>query len=254
MAILPAIAIGMCDMTARVLVADDNPLSLEFLAAAILGFGLGCETAADGEAALAKASAHAFDLVLLDARMPRRSGAEALAAIRRGRGPSSAVPARATTAAATPETRAALLGAGFLDVLLKPLAIAELHAALLAHVPSRDEMATAAVARLDDRSALAAAGGDAAIVAALRGLFASELDALPAEIRQIGARRDAAALHERLHRLDASAGFCGAPTLKAAAATLRSTLAASPEWPDRAMDDFLAACERVRALLAHASG
>ncbi|MBN8726097.1 MAG: response regulator [Xanthomonadales bacterium] len=239
-------------MTARVLVADDNPLSLEFLAAALLGCGLECETAADGEAAVAQASASRFDLLLFDARMPRRTGAEALAAIRQGRGPSAGAPALATTADAPPQTRAALLAAGFIDVLPKPIAVAELHAAVLAHLPSRGGTAAAGIDALDDHGALAAAGGDASIVAALRGLFAAELDALPGEIRQIGARRDAAALHERLHRLAASAGFCGAPSLKAATTTLRTAVAASPEWPERALGDFLAACERVRALLAQA--
>lgn len=241
-------------MSARVLVADDNPLSLEFLVAAIQGIGLACEGADDGEAAIALAANRAFDLLLLDARMPRRSGAEALAAIRQGQGASRLAPALATTADATPETRVALLGAGFADVLLKPLCIADLRARVLAHLPGDGSAAIDGTVRLDDHGALAATGGDAAILAALRGLFAGELDALPAEISSIGARRDASALHERLHRLDASAGFCGAPALQAAATRLRRAVAMSPDWPEHALADFLATCARVRALLVQALG
>jgi len=241
-------------MAARVLVADDNPLSLEFLAAAIVASGFACETAADGEAAIAQASASPFDLLLLDARMPRCSGAEALATIRRGGGPSSHAPALATTADAEPETRAALLAAGFRDVLVKPLAIADLRRALSAGLSAHaGASATGPLEGLDEHRALAAAGGNAAIVAALRGLFAAELDALPAEIRQIVARRDVAGLHARLHRLDASAGFCGTPDITAAAAALRKACVATREWPEHAIGDFLARCARVRALLAQAT-
>jgi HPt (histidine-containing phosphotransfer) domain-containing protein len=105
---------------------------------------------------------------------------------------------------------------------------------------------------LDDAQALSAAGGDMAIVAALRGLFATELDALPAEIEALAMRSDIAGLRDRLHRLDASAGFCGAPTLQAAISRLRRSLDGA-HWPAGPLDGFLATCARVRDALG-ASG
>jgi HPt (histidine-containing phosphotransfer) domain-containing protein len=84
---------------------------------------------------------------------------------------------------------------------------------------------------------------------ALRDLFARELEALPAEIAAIAARRDKVAMRDRLHRLDASAGFCGAPAVVRAAAMLRQLLDGEA-WPERGVADFLAVGERARARLA----
>jgi CheY-like chemotaxis protein/HPt (histidine-containing phosphotransfer) domain-containing protein len=229
----------------RVLVADDNPLSLTFFLEALQTLGCAGESAADGAEALTHARASAFDLLLLDVRMPRLGGAEVLALVRADPGPSQATVAVATTAAAEPP--AGLLAAGFAEVLHKPVDLAGLQRVLARHLPL--PTADCAVPAFDDAQALAAAGGDAAIVAALRGLLAAELDALPVEITAIDAARDAAALHERLHRLDASAGFCGVPALGDAGSRLRAALAAG-EWPQSAIAQFLRRCGEVRALLA----
>jgi CheY-like chemotaxis protein len=231
----------------RALVADDNPLSLQFLAEALAACGMECVGASDGMEAFGHASERAFDLLLLDARMPRLDGASALARIRAQAGPSRHAVALATTADTMEATRVALLDAGFAEVLVKPFGIEALRSALVrSAIPcaSADEAGL-----LDDDRALATAGGDAAIADALRVLFVQELDALPAEIAVIGARADRAALHERLHRLDASAGFCGAPGLAVATSRLRARLDA-PDWPEHAIDDLLAAAARVRAMLA----
>jgi len=56
-------------------------------------------------------------------------------------------------------------------------------------------------------------------------------------------------LRDRLHRLDASAGFCGTPALARANAILRATVDAQNVWPKAAIADFLAACAAVRAKL-----
>lgn len=230
----------------RVLVADDNPLSLHFFADALHTLGCRAETAIDGAEALRLANASRFDVLLLDARMPRLDGADVLAQLRAGTGASRQAIALATTAAAEARIDAGLLAAGFVDVLHKPLTVAELRAALARH--SIDAAEAGHDAPLDDAHALAAAGGDATIVRALRGLLAAELDALPAEMAAIAAARDANALRERLHKLDASAGFCGAPALGEASASLRTALK-EVDWPDHAVARFLRTCTQVRALL-----
>lgn len=229
----------------RVLVADDNPLSLAFFTEALRELGCTSGSAADGLQALALARASAFDLLLLDLRMPGLGGAEALAQLRASPGASRTATAIATTAAA--ETPDGLLAAGFAAVLHKPVDLAGLRQALARHLPV--PAAVHGAPALDDAQALAAAGGDAAIVAALRGLLAAELDALPSEIAAIGSARDSEALRERLHRLDASAGFCGAPALSEAGSRLRAALAAA-EWPQSEIGQFLKRCSEVRALLA----
>ncbi|MEP7097189.1 MAG: response regulator [Dokdonella sp.] len=228
----------------RILVADDNPLSLRFLADALAGMGHEIVEAEDGGVALARADESACDVLLFDARMPNLGGAQALALIRTQAGLSQHAIALATTADNDRATHATLRAAGFVDVLVKPLDVNTLRSAIAQQVPGfgvGDES-------FDDSQALAAAGGDAAIVTALRGLFAIELESLPSELARFCERQDATAVRERLHRLDASAGFCGVPALVRAAATLRSALDRSA-WPSIALVQFHAACERTRILL-----
>jgi CheY-like chemotaxis protein/HPt (histidine-containing phosphotransfer) domain-containing protein len=265
----------------RILVADDNPLSLRFLADALADAGIEVAEADDGPAAVRLANESAFDLLLLDARMPGLDGAAALARIRAGGGPSRHAIALATTADDSAGTAAALRGNGFAEVLPKPLRIDALRAAVASHLRTAAFAAHERPARaarvedradqdradedranqdradedradddtLDDEQARRAAGGDEAIVAALRGLLVTELEALPAEVAAIAARDDRPALLDRLHRLDASAGFCGVPALVAASARLRDRLG-DENWPGAGVADFLAACERSRERLS----
>jgi CheY-like chemotaxis protein/HPt (histidine-containing phosphotransfer) domain-containing protein len=250
----------------RILVADDNPLSLRFLADTLADAGADVGEAVDGLAAVRCADDSAFDLLLLDARMPGLDGVAALARIRAGGGPSRHAIALATTADDDAATAAALRECGFTVVLPKPLRIDALREAVARHLPVGTAFASAPSRRdasihavrdvdphddvtLDDEQARRAAGGDEAIVAALRGLFVGELEALRAEMEAFAARDDRAALRDRLHRLDASAGFCGVPALVAASARLRGLLD-GVAWPAQGVADFLAGGERARRRLS----
>ncbi len=236
-----------------ILVADDNPVSLSFFADALATLGLSSELAHDGIETVARASRTRFDLLLLDARMPGLDGAEALARIRAQVGPSREAPALATTADASDPVRAELIDAGFAGVIAKPVTVDALRAALARYLPIAAGAGSRPANRsddgLDDGRALAATGGDASILAALRGLLIGELDKLPAEVADLVARGDIAGFRDRLHRLDASAGFCGAPALVRACAKLRVVLDTVAGPPDAAAQAFLAACADVRARL-----
>jgi HPt (histidine-containing phosphotransfer) domain-containing protein len=172
-----------------------------------------------------------------------------LAHVRAHDGPSQRAAALATTADDSPATAATLRASGFADVLPKPLRVEALREAVARHLPAPAERIMPGGDALDDEQARRAAGGDMAIVVALRALFVGELEALPAEIEAMALRGDREALRERLHRLDASAGFCGVPALIAAAARLRSLLD-GPTWPTKGVADFLAAGERARGRLS----
>jgi CheY-like chemotaxis protein/HPt (histidine-containing phosphotransfer) domain-containing protein len=252
-AILPALPLlRVPTAVPNILVADDNPVSLRFFADALAMLGASSELAHDGIETVARAGRTRFDLLLLDARMPGLDGAEALARIRAEAGPSQSAPALATTAEAGEAVRLRLAEAGFAGVIAKPVTVDALRASLARYLPDICGGARSAKSRadgLDDASALAATGGDASILAALRGLLIAELDALPAEIIDFGARGDVAALHDRLHRLDASAGFCGAPALADACAALRTAFDTGAEWPFAATEAFLSTCADVRAQL-----
>lgn len=228
-----------------VLVADDNPLSLGFFREAIALAGHEVAAAADGAEAVALATTQRFKLILLDTRMPIVDGPEALRRIRAAPGPSRRAPALATSADAG-ISRAILSDAGFDDVLVKPIAMDALHA-MLEHYLGPTTAAPDAV--LDDAMAAQKTGGDTAIVTALRKLLAGELDALPGEVRQFERHADTRALRDRLHRLEASAGFCGASALALAVGKLRAHLDQHSGWPESAVSELMQVSAGTRRAL-----
>lgn len=207
----------------HILVADDNPISLRFLEEALNQLGATCVLAEDGIAAMRSAKAERFDLLLFDANMPNLDGIGALEVIRSGSGLSKQSIAIATTASSEADVHARLLVGGFSTVLSKPLSIADLESTLQRYFPDTADT-TRSRAALDDASALAAVGGDRTILNALRELLAAELLHLPNEIAEMSDASDFPVLCDRLHRLEASAGFCGASALSDAIIALRATI------------------------------
>jgi CheY-like chemotaxis protein len=230
----------------RVLVVDDNPLSLRFFEDALSTLGLACTVAGSGAEALRQAALTCYDLLLIDACMPGMDGIAVLGNLREGRGASRSAPALASTAASA-QAHAALRAAGFVDVVPKPIALSALHALLAAHLPGwNTEVFSRDSACLDDPRALAATGGDRSIVRALRGLLVLELDAVPDEFRDLAERKDIGGMNDRLHRLAASAGLCGAASLGRAVDALRNVLTANEPARDAALERLLAACAETR--------
>ncbi|MEO8460460.1 MAG: response regulator [Dokdonella sp.] len=217
----------------HILVADDNPISLRFLEEALNQLGASCVLAEDGIVAVRSAKVERFDLLLFDANMPNLGGIGALEVIRSGSGLSKQSIAVATTAASETAAHEHLLASGFSAILSKPLTIAELQSVLTRYLPCTLG-ATRSQTSLDDASALAAVGGDRTILNALRELLAAELTRLPDEMEELTGASDVPVLCDRLHRLEASAGFCGASALSEAIITLRASIdsdlrAPSPE-------------------------
>jgi CheY-like chemotaxis protein len=105
----------------RVLLAEDNPINALLARTLLMRAGCIVTTAQDGEEAVTVAAAAAFDLILLDIRMPRLDGFEAAIRIRAGGGPSAAAPMIALTADAGDEERAHAAKAGMDDFITKPI-------------------------------------------------------------------------------------------------------------------------------------
>lgn len=197
----------------RLLLGEDDPVSREFLGEALRALGAAVTARGDGFEVLDLARSGAWDLLLLDHHLPGLTGDAILAALNAGRNHGTPPAAIAITAA--PEDKAMLLRAGFIDVLPKPITVEQLATALQRHGFPVD-------GTLDDHAALRACGS-ATTVARLRRLFADdELPAILAEIDHCG--DDPACLRPTLHRLRASCGFCGAPSLAAAGETLHRAL------------------------------
>jgi two-component system, OmpR family, response regulator len=223
----------------HILVADDDPSSRHFLCDGLRALGAHVQDCADGTQALQLARDEAFDLLLLDCRMPGAGAPEVLATLRTD---GAARSTRSLAVASSAELDAAkereLLACGFSDVLRKPCGIAELQRLLA--------LLSGSMPVLDDAAALRASG-DAATMQALRQLLRGELALLNQELGMPD--RDRVALDDRLHRLRSSCGFCGTAALAAEVARLQQRLREDPHDAVPAIAQFRGAVQAtLRAL------
>ncbi len=110
-----------------VLIVDDDQAHRTMLSTLIQGWGYETEQADDGDTAVEKVRETPFDLVLMDVRMIRLSGLEALEEIRRY---NPAVPVIIMTAYSSVESAVDALKKGAYDYLTKPLDFDELKLAM----------------------------------------------------------------------------------------------------------------------------
>ena len=107
--------------TLKVLIVDDNATN-RFVAGKVLElFGCSSEAVEDGQAAVDRVQSGAFDLILMDIKMPVMDGVEATRLIRKLPGPVGEVPILALTANADPRDEAEYLAAGMNGVAQKPI-------------------------------------------------------------------------------------------------------------------------------------
>jgi DNA-binding NtrC family response regulator len=115
------------------LLADDEPLSREFLEEALQSFGCDVHAVTDGQQAIAELGRTAYDLVVTDQRMPHADGMAVLAASKRAE---PERPVVLVTAHGTMHTAVQAMRHGADDVLEKPVVLDELEV-LLARVRDR---------------------------------------------------------------------------------------------------------------------
>ncbi len=113
---------------ARVLLVEDNPINALLAKSLLEREGCAVDRANSGEEAMAAAESQAYDLILMDLRMPGLDGFGAAKALR---AQGVLTPIIALTADAFEEDRRACLAAGMDDFLAKPLAPSALRAVLM---------------------------------------------------------------------------------------------------------------------------
>ncbi|NUS39162.1 MAG: response regulator [Lysobacter sp.] len=231
-------------MRPKILLVEDDPVSRAFLAAAIEALPATVDAVADCAAAERQAG-NGHDLWLIDAHLPDGDGDALLARLRRD----ADTPALGHTASHDRQELDRLLAAGFLEVLVKPIAPGALQAAIRralgepgavdADTPARDTPLPA----WDDGAALAALKGEHAHVEALRRLFLAELPGQRLAVDAALAAGDGDGAGHVLHRLRASCGFVGAARLADAVQVLAADLHAPAALRrfDEAVDDLLGA-------------
>ncbi len=113
-------------MTNRILVADDDPASLELLTYFLESNGYHVEAAADGNRAVEMGTSGDFELVILDFHMPMYEGNEVLGLLRK-RHKLHPVKVIALTGDDSEEVRTALKDGGIDSFLTKPVDLALLR-------------------------------------------------------------------------------------------------------------------------------
>jgi two-component system, sensor histidine kinase len=140
----------------RLLVAEDNEVNCEVLAAMVSHLGHEAQFAHDGSAAVRAVQQGDFDLVLMDLHMPELDGIAATRAIRALHGDKATLPIIALTADAYAETRARCFEAGMNGFLSKPVTLDAL-AHTVAHTVARSAASAAHESPPAGHDAIAAA-------------------------------------------------------------------------------------------------
>lgn len=191
----------------NLLLLEDDPTSAAALRAGLESLPAHVDHASTLAQAEALAARDSHALWLFDLQLPDGRGDELLARLR-DRG--LATPALALSA--DPQAAAP----GFARVLAKPLALAELRAAVTAWLPA------GLLPPWDDAAGLAAVAGQATALETLRRLFLDELPLQRHEVLAACRAGDEAAARAHLHRLKASCGFVGALPLLGAVRALHA--------------------------------
>jgi two-component system cell cycle response regulator DivK len=109
----------------RILVVEDNEVSMKLFRDVLLATGYRTLEATTGGQAVDLAAEHAPDLVLMDIQLPDIDGVEALSRLRANERTAS-IPVLAVTAQAMQGDHERFLAAGFDDYISKPVNIVEL--------------------------------------------------------------------------------------------------------------------------------
>ncbi len=120
---------------ARVLVADDNVINQKVAVRMLERLGIRADVSANGREAVEMLRLLPYDLVLMDCQMPLMTGQEAAAEIRRREPPDRHTSIVAMTAETGADSLDHCLACGMDDVLVKPVRMEELAAALHRWLP-----------------------------------------------------------------------------------------------------------------------
>ncbi|MEZ5464577.1 MAG: response regulator [Lysobacteraceae bacterium] len=225
----------------RILLAEDDEISREFLLDALTRLPAEVTAVADGAEARQRLLQEPFDLVLLDRGLLSLDAMAIREAVLAGGGGggNETTPMLALSADVDPALRERFRTLGFIDLLAKPISASALRTAARAALP-------VSVRDWDDEQALSAANGSPEIVTRLRELLLADLPRQRRQIIDAVEAGDPAAAHDVLHRLKAACAFCGATRLASACSALDDALQ-TPADPDRvrtALWEFEAATSR----------
>ncbi|MBC7774856.1 MAG: response regulator, partial [Phycisphaerae bacterium] len=198
----------VCKRPVRVLLVEDNEFNQAVAQQTIAAIcpEITLEVLDNGEEAIKRAKIEAFDLVLTDLQMPGIDGYETA---RRLRLSNFGGPIVALTASAARTEEPKCLEAGMQEMLLKPIAPAEMAGLLLRYIPGKLVEATQSEA-IEDASnqdtpippaLLHYAGENPTVARQLLGIIQTELSEHLTAIRQLRSVLDDDVIRKRVHKM-----------------------------------------------------
>jgi PAS domain S-box-containing protein len=115
----------------RILVVDDNAANRDLARCLLEPLGAKIDEAVDGPDAVERADAGAYDVILMDVRMPGMDGPEVMRLIRKGKGPNRSAPILAFSADVGSVAGVDFLAMGFDGQVGKPLTARDLITAVV---------------------------------------------------------------------------------------------------------------------------
>jgi len=183
------------------LLADDEPLSREYLQEALQAAGFDVTAVADGDAAIAALGQQPFEFVVTDLKMPRRDGYAVLAA---SKAADPDRPVVLVTAHGTVDVAVAALRGGADDILQKPVALQDLELCVARLREKRKLLRENSYLRRESvgDELLAAGPAMAQVVELIERVARSKATVLVLGESGTGKERAAALLHRRSDRRD----------------------------------------------------
>jgi len=232
-----------------ILVAEDNPVNQEVVAAMLRKRGHHIDVVANGRLAVDAVAHTRYDVVLMDIQMPEMDGFEATHAIR-ATPVGKDLPIIALTAHALSGERERCLSHGMTDYLTKPLRAHELFAAVESWASSGADRAESAAAAPQGgalpvdvaafREQMRLAGAEAAV----DQILDTFLDSTPQRVAAITsalAAGNATDIERAAHALKSAAGTIGAKSLAALLQQIETAGKAGDVASARALQDRLEA-------------
>ena len=239
---------------ARVLVVDDTKMNLTVAVSLLRDTLLRIDTASGGAEAVEMAKTTAYDVILMDQRMPEMDGTEALHRIRAMEsGPNARTPVICLTADAVNGAKERYMAEGFSDYLTKPIDSHALEETLMKHLPPekveivRETQAPAAEetgeddgfgplreAGIDPKTGLLYCRNDAEVYRSVLSEYARSEPEKTVSLRRFFAAEDWKNYGIVIHALKSSSKMIGAQALSEAAARLEQAANASDAGTIRA--------------------